>query len=225
MSPKVKFLVAKCATTYVVWKGRKTGIFTTWEECAEQVKGFAGAEYKAFESRAAAEKALQGDYSQYAGKPASSGQWLFAPVPPVAESYCVDAACSGSPGRLEYRGVHTSTGKGIFRQGPFENGTNNIGEFLAIVHALAWLQKKGIAAPVYSDSETAIAWVRAKKCNSDLLPDARNAPLFELIARAEAWLAENEFVVTNGCQLRNHFPVLKWDTEAWGEIPADFNRK
>jgi len=209
MSLKSKF--------YVVWKGRKTGIFTTWEACAEQVKGFTGAEYKAFDSRAAAERAFQGDYSQYAGKPSSSGQWLFAPNPPVAESYCVDAACSGQQrmGRLEYRGVHTSTGKQIFHQGPFENGTNNIGEFLAIVHAQAWLAQKGIAAPVYSDSETAIAWVRAKKCNSDLLPDARNTPLFELIARAEAWLAGRE--ATN--------PVLKWDTEAWGEIPADFNRK
>lgn len=215
MSPKSKF--------YVVWKGRKTGIFTTWQECADQVKGFTGAEYKAFASRAAAERAFQGDYNEYAGKPASSGQWLFAPEPPIAESYCVDAACSGSPGRLEYRGVYTSTGKEIFRQGPYENGTNNVGEFLALVHALAWLKQKGpalstvegIAAPVYSDSETAIVWVEGKKCKTELVPDEQNAPLFELIARAESWLAENE--VPN--------PVLKWDTEAWGEIPADFNRK
>lgn len=213
MSPKSKF--------YVVWKGRKSGIFTTWEECADQVKGFTGAEYKAFESRAAAERAFQGDYSQYTGKPASSGQWLFAPEPPIADrvgaaqSYCVDAACSGSPGRLEYRGVHTSTGKEIFRQGPYENGTNNVGEFLALVHALAWLKQKGIAAPIYSDSETAIVWVKGKKCKTELVPDEQNAPLFELIARAESWLAESE--VTD--------PVLKWDTEAWGEIPADFNRK
>ncbi|MBU4226182.1 MAG: ribonuclease H family protein [Chloroflexi bacterium] len=209
MSPKSKF--------YVVWKGRKRGIYSTWEECADQVKGFTGAEYKAFESCAAAERAFQGDYSQYAGKPASSGQWLFAPEPPIAESYCVDAACSGSPGRLEYRGVHTSTGKEIFRQGPYENGTNNVGEFLALVHALAWLKQKGFAAPIYSDSETAIVWVKGKKCKTELVPDPcrQNAPLFELIARAESWLAENEFPN----------PVLKWDTEAWGEIPADFNRK
>ncbi len=207
MSSKSKF--------YVVWKGRKTGIFTTWEACAEQVKGFTGAEYKAFASRAAAERAFQGDYSTYAGKPASSGQWLFAPQPPIAESYCVDAACSGSQGRLEYRGVYTSTGKEIFQQGPYENGTNNVGEFLALVHALAWLKQKGLAAPVYSDSETAIAWVKGKKCKTELAPDEQNAPLFELIARAESWLDGNE--VTN--------PVLKWDTQAWGEIPADFNRK
>jgi ribonuclease HI len=207
MSSQTKF--------YVVWKGRKTGIFDSWEACAEQVKGFPNAEYKGFASRAAAEKAFQGNYIQYIGKPSSSGQWLFAPEPPVAESYCVDAACSGSPGRLEYRGVHTRTGKQIFRQGPFEKGTNNIGEFLAIVHALAWLEQNAIAAPVYSDSETAIGWVAGKKCKTNLARDESNAPLFAIIARAEAWLAEHK--PANA--------VLKWDTVAWGEIPADFNRK
>jgi ribonuclease HI len=200
---------------YVVWKGRKTGIFDSWEACAEQVKGFTNAEYKAFASRDAAERAFQGNYDDYRGRPSSSGEWLFAPEPPVAESYCVDAACSGSPGRLEYRGVHTGTGKQILRQGPFENGTNNIGEFLAIVHALAWLEQKGISAPVYSDSETAIGWVEEKKCKTKLVQETSNAPLFDLIARAEAWLSGRE--KTN--------LLLKWDTEAWGEIPADFNRK
>jgi len=200
---------------YVVWKGRKTGIFTTWDECARQVQGFTGAEYKAFASREAAERALRGEYSAYAGKPASSGEWLFAPEPPVAESYCVDAACSGSPGPLEFQGVHTRTGSQLFHAGPFENGTNNVGEFLALVHALAMLQERGVTAPVYSDSETALAWVRTGRCKTGLARDGRNADLFDLIARAEAWLAGND--VLN--------PVLKWDTEAWGEIPADFQRK
>jgi ribonuclease HI len=207
MSAKPKF--------YVVWKGRRPGIFTTWEECEAQVKGFEGAQYKAFTSRAAAEKALQGEYVDYVGKPASDGEWLFAPQPPLPGSYCVDAACSGSPGRLEYRGVETDTGRQIFHQGPYEHGTNNIGEFLAIVHALAWLKRRGSSAPVYSDSETALAWVKQKKCKTDLRPDEQNAPLFDLIARAEQWLAENDYPN----------PVLKWDTQAWGEIPADFNRK
>ncbi len=203
------------AKFYVVWKGRKTGIFTSWEECEAQVKGYAGAEYKSFNSRESAERAFRADYADYAGKPASTNAWLFAPNPPVRESLAVDAACSGSPGRLEWRGVRVDTGQKIFHQGPFENGTNNIGEFLAIVQALAWLKKQPDPAPVYSDSETAIAWVKAGRCNTDLAPDARNAPLFDLILRAEAWLAENA--------TRN--PVLKWDTQAWGEIPADFNRK
>ena len=131
------------AKFYVVWKGRKTGVFTSWEACEAQVRGFTGAEYKAFASREAAERAFAGNYQDYAGRPASSGNWLFAPQPPIAKSISVDAACSGSPGRLEYRGVATATGKVVFRQGPYANGTNNVGEFLAIVHALTWLEQKG----------------------------------------------------------------------------------
>ena len=200
---------------YVVWKGRKTGIYTTWEACADQVKGFTGAEYKAFTSLAAAENAFQGHYQRYAGKPASDGQWRFSAEPPVIESYCVDAACSGSPGRLEYQGVHTGSGKLIFHRGPFNHGTNNVGEFLAVVHMLGWLKQKGIDTPVYTDSGTAIAWIRKKLCNTSLMQDKQNAPLFELIAGAEDWLNEN----------REFNRVLKWDTRAWGEIPADFNRK
>jgi ribonuclease HI len=203
------------AKFYVVWKGRKTGIFATWEECEAQVKGFTGAEYKSFISQEAARRALRADYNDYAGKSASSGSWLFAPNPPLRESLAVDAACSGSPGRLEWRGVRLDTGREIFHQGPFEKGTNNVGEFLAIVDALAWLKERNVPAPIYSDSGTAIAWVKAGRCNTDLLPDDRNKPLFDRIARAESWLSENA--------IRNR--VLKWDTQAWGEIPADFNRK
>jgi len=200
---------------YVVWKGRKTGIFSSWEACAAQVQGFAGARYKSFASRLAAEQAFRGRYVAHVGKPVSSGEWLFSPHPPVPESWCVDAACSGSPGRLEYRGVDLRTGKEIFRQGPYEHGTNNVGEFLAIVHALGLLEKKKSSLPVYSDSATAIGWVKKKRCNTELAADESNAPLFERITRAEDWLADQPFAN----------PILKWDTKAWGEIPADFNRK
>ena len=200
---------------YVVWKGRKRGVFSSWEACAAQVNGYTGAQYKSFTNRAAAEQALRGKFTAQAGKPVSSGDWLFAPHPPVAESVVVDAACSGSPGRLEYRGVDLRSGKEIFHQGPYENGTNNVGEFLAIVHALVMLEQKGSKLPVYSDSETAIIWVKAKRCNTKLALDKKNAPLFELIDRAEEWLAEHKTTRR----------ILKWDTKAWGEIPADFNRK
>jgi ribonuclease HI len=209
---------------YVVWKGRKTGVFSSWEACAAQVQGYTGAQYKSFTSRLAAEQALRGKYAAQVGKPVSSGEWLFTPTPPITGSIVVDAACSGSPGRLEYRGVDLGSGKEIFRQGPYENGTNNIGEFLAIVHALALLEEQGrtlphartgTTTPVYSDSETAIAWVKAKQCNTELAADETNASLFELINRAEGWLAGHKTVG----------PILKWDTKAWGEIPADFNRK
>ena len=126
----------------------------------------------------------------------------------------VDAACSGNPGKMEYRGVHLPSFQQVFHFGPLY-GTNNIGEFLAIVHALALLKQKGIDMPVYSDSRNAIAWVKQKKCKTKLPRDAKSEPIFQLIDRAERWLHDNTYST----------PVLKWETEQWGEIPADFGRK
>ena len=117
---------------------------------------------------------------------------------------------------MEYRGVDVMTGAELFHQGPYPDATNNIGEFLALVHALAFFHKTGNTHTViYSDSRTAIAWVRDRKCKSKLERTERNAHLLELIARAEYWL-------------QTHTPinrVLKWETSKWGEIPADFGRK
>ena len=200
---------------YVVWKGRKPGVYTTWAACEAQVKGFAGAEYKSFPTREMAEAAFRNEYEEYKGKSGSSQQWLFAPTKPIIPSLCVDAACSGSPGPVEYQGVWTENGQQAFRRGPMQDGTNNVGEFLAIVHALGWLQAQQDDAPIYSDSESAMSWVKRGKCNTKLVHSKVNEELFELIARAEQWLGENRY--SN--------KVLKWDTRAWGEIPADFGRK
>lgn len=202
---------------YAVWKGRKTGIFSNWEECSAQVSGFPNAEYKAFESKAAAEKAFLNVYKEQKGRhrPKPSQKRLLAIGEPILDSYAVDAACSGNPGLLEYRCVHTQTRREIFRKGKFKNGTNNIGEFLAIVHALMLFKKKGLTQPIYSDSINAIAWVRRKKCKTNLIRDERNDKLFELIAKAEAWLKDNPYPNQ----------ILKWETKVWGEIPADFGRK
>jgi ribonuclease HI len=201
---------------YVVWKGRKSGIFTSWAECEKQVKGFAEAQYKSFESLKEAEAAYQSEYKAFKGKPSTQGKWREASVKPLLPSISVDAACSGAPGKLEYRGVYTDTEDEIFRFGPFPDGTNNVGEFLAIVHALTWLTKHGKQLPVYSDSENGISWVYTGQCRTKLKHTARNAPLFVMIRSAENWLAENEL---------DDDAVLKWDTELWGENPADFGRK
>ena len=161
---------------YVVWKGRRTGIFESWAECSAQVSGFVDAEYKAFPSRAAAEAARRGRYEDYKGERISSLTRVQRALvgDPIADSYCVDAACSGSPGPVEYRCVHTSTRKPIFRQGPFADGTNNVGEFLALVHALSLFDQRGLRQPVYSDSANAIAWVKVGKCRTKLLKTAAN---------------------------------------------------
>ena len=134
---------------------------------------------------------------------------------PNFDSLSVDAACSGNPGLMEYQGVYTKTGEVIFHQGPFKDGTNNIGEFLALVHGLAFLKQKNSPIPIYTDSKTAMAWVRTKKTKSLLVRNENNAILFEMVARAEKWLVDNTFSTE----------ILKWETEIWGEIPADFGRK
>ena len=209
MSNKLKY--------FVVWKGRQPGIYPTWEETAQQILGFPGAEYKSFPSMDIAEIAYQGKYEDYierAGSKPKQAMLLLVDGPEL-DSYCVDAACSGNPGRLEFRGVYSRTGREVFRRGPFEHGTNNVGEFLAIVHILSLLNKMGMEQPVYSDSETAMTWVENKHCKTQLRPTEKNQELFVLISKAEVWLAENE----------EHNLVLKWDTHSWGEIPADFGRK
>jgi len=200
---------------YVVWKGRRTGIYTSWDDCSAQVSGYPDAEFKSFGSLEAAKAAFSGSPKAHYGKPVTSQQWLFATVKPVIPSVCVDAACSGSPGPVEYRGVETKSGRQIFKQGPFQGGTNNIGEFLAIVHALAWMDESGMDWPVYTDSKTALSWLKAGKVKTTMRQSRLNNKLFELLAKAESWLKDHP----------DRTQVLKWDTELWGENPADFGRK
>jgi ribonuclease HI len=209
--------MAKKQKYYVVWEGRKPGIFTSWPECLKQVKGYSGAQYKSFESREAAESAFAGKYEDYEGENVPSLRQRRSPEigQPVLASYSVDASCIGNPGILEYRCVHTEAKEEVFKQGPFERGTNNIGEFLAIVDALALFKQQGITLPIYTDSRIAMTWVRRKKCGSKHGRDERNAKLFEQVRWAENWLRNNEYPNE----------VLKWKTETWGEIPADFGRK
>jgi ribonuclease HI len=204
---------------YVVWKGRETGIFDTWAECERQVTGFTGAVYKSFPSRELAEEAFDGDSGDYLGhdydRTPPDEKVLMAVGKPVADSIAVDAACSGNPGLLEYRGVITATGRELFREGPYEQGTVNIGEFLAIVHALAYLKDQSKTVPVYSDSATAIKWVNKKEVRTKLPRTSQNEIVFFLIERALKWLNENSYPNV----------ILKWETKVWGEIPADFGRK
>ena len=205
---------------YVVWAGVNPGIYESWTECELQTKGFAGARYKSFATRQEAEEALAASPDDYR-KPASSSRQprpTSSPdhLPPevLPNSLAVDAACSGNPGQMEYRGVHVGSGQQVFHFGPLY-GTNNIGEFLAIVHGLALMQQRGLDLPLYSDSVNAMSWVRQRKCKTKLPRNARTEELYRLIERAEQWLQTHTYTT----------PILKWDTPRWGEIPADFGRK
>lgn len=132
-----------------------------------------------------------------------------------ANAIAVDAACSGNPGPMEYQGIDLATGYRVFHFGPL-HGTNNIGEFLAIVHALALLQQQGRHdVTIYSDSYNAMLWVSKRKCKTKLERTPQTERLFQIIERAERWLATHTY----------NNPVVKWETKKWGEVPADFGRK
>lgn len=215
---------------YVVWNGVSPGIYTSWTDCQLQIKGYEGAIYKSFDTAEEAEKAYQSSPYLYIRKKTSNANTSVSPVTDVpynrtdtvlplpleveAEALAVDAACSGNPGPMEYRGVYLKTGQVIFHYGPVY-GTNNIGEFLAIVHGLALLKQKGLSMPIYSDSRNAISWVHQKKCKTKLERTAKTAELFNLIERAETWLKNNSYPTR----------IIKWETTQWGEVPADFGRK
>ncbi|MBI2419455.1 MAG: ribonuclease H family protein [Ignavibacteriales bacterium] len=198
---------------YVVWKGRTPGIYNSWPECKEQIDFYEGAVYKSYESMQEAAIA----FTKAPGLRRSSSQKTMVPKSnkPIPGAYCVDAACSGNPGVMEYQCALLDTREIIFRSKKYAVGTNNIGEFLAIVHCLAKLQKEGKGNHIYSDSYNAILWVKHKKCKTKLPVSPETRELHEVIKRAEKWLATATY--TN--------KILKWETEIWGEIPADFGRK
>ncbi len=202
---------------YVVWAGRKPGVYDTWEACREQVFGHPGAKYKSFPTRQAAEAAYRSGPppAETSNRARPTGRANSSPVI-QKQAIAVDASSRGNPGIMEYRGVDLASGQEVFRVGPFDDGTNNIGEFLAIVHALALLEKQGKQDwVIYTDSHTALAWVRNRRVKTTLERTPRNEKLFELINRAIHWLQTHDY----------HNRILKWDTDRWGEIPADFGRK
>ena len=204
---------------YAVWKGHHTGVFKSWDDCKAQIKDFKGAQYKSFLTFEAAKEALKGKYKDYTSKTKFKSELSETQLKKIGKpnynSISVDAAVSGNPGKMEYRGVDTKTKKAIFKQGPFPEGTNNIGEFLALVHALALLKSENSNLIIYTDSKTAMSWVKKKICNTKLEQNNKNKSLFDLINRAVNWLKNNTYNTV----------IVKWETKAWGEIPADFGRK
>lgn len=205
---------------YVIWAGHQPGVYSDWDEARQQITGFKGSKYKTFGSEKLAHKAYQEGPENYQGNYKKTKDLTDAELraigSPIELSLTVDAACNGS-GLMEYQGVWMfNQEKPLFQMGPLSGGSNNIGEFLALVHALALFAKetdpKFKKMPIYSDSKIAMGWIRAKTCRTKQKPSPKVA---QLIWRAEQWLRGNHF----------ENPILKWETKVWGEIPADFGRK
>lgn len=221
--------MAKGKKYYVIFKGHNPGVYDDWNDAREQIDGFSTPVYKGYGSPAEAAEAYRkycrksdgddlGRFLVEASERAlpKAGQPDYMTNPEVdLDAWAVDASCLGNPGKMEYQGVELMTGRTLFRIGPFDDATNNIGEFLAIVHAMALMAREGRYRNIYSDSVSGMSWVRNRKVKTQLKPTARNGKVFELMARAVTWLNTHQFPAK----------VLKWQTDRWGEIPADFGRK
>lgn len=220
---------------YVIWEGHKPGIYTNWGECQKLVSGYKDAKFKSYTSKQEAEKAYAEGWKKHWGKgvgkstSSTTGKTVGATRTNKGttgannttsaeidyDSISVDVGTHGNPGPIEYQGVDTRTGEVLFAKGPISKGTNNLGEFLAIVHSLAYLKKLDSNKTVYSDSRTALKWLRDKKVATTLVRDESTAEVWNLVDRALDWLHNNTY--SN--------KVLKWETEVWGEIKADYGRK
>ncbi|HRX63966.1 MAG TPA: ribonuclease H family protein [Candidatus Absconditabacterales bacterium] len=197
---------------YVIREGKKKGIFQSRDECKDFVVGVKGAKYKSFESIDQAKKALKDGYKPYYQN--KTEQRKHKDLPFEKHSIAVDAACSHNPGVTEYQGVDLISGETIFHK-KMSDGTNNIGEFLALVHGLSYLKQKGSDKTIYTDSKHAMKRISEGKCKTNLKKTKENKEIFDLINRAEQWLSKNKFDTQ----------ILKRNTKERGEIPADFGRK
>ena len=214
---------------YVVWTGRVPGVYDDLQDALEQVDDFPGASFKSYTSAAAAAEAFRHGTARAEGRELggllldaqrqnmpADGKPDYMSNPEIdLNGWAVDAACAGNPGKMEYRGVELMSGREIFHVGPFEQSTNNIGEFLAIVHALSLMYSRGEKHTIYSDSVTGMAWVRNRKVKTQLARNPKTEKSFQLMERALSWLNSHSYDVK----------IRKWDTDRWGEIPADFGRK
>lgn len=133
---------------------------------------------------------------------------------PIKNSVSVDCSCIGNPGITEYRCIDNLTGEILFEKN-IGLATNNIGEFLAVVHFLAYNKDKPLRV-LYTDSQTALSWVRRKRFKTTLEKNTQTQTAWTLLLRAEKWLKEND---------NKRVQILKWETKYWGEISADYGRK
>jgi ribonuclease HI len=135
---------------YAVAKGRTPGIFLTWPECQESVKGFSGAVYKKFDKRGDAEVFIQGA-SAVGHKDVVVDYYVYT-----------DGACSnnGKEGASAGIGVYFSEGdpRNISRRVEGKQ-TNNVAELMAIIAAFEVIKDDligGKSVAIVSDSEYAI---------------------------------------------------------------------
>lgn len=189
---------------YVVWRGRETGIFDSWEACRASIDGFQGAQYKGYPTW---EEAHEGHINGYWNETIIR-KIDAADTEVIKRSFITDVQCDAE-GTMTYSILDNETLTYIYQSPKYLDANNNVGQFIAIVHALAHLARTSDTRPIYTTSDTAIAWTKKRECNTRLCRTLNNTNLFDLLIRANSWIANNSFANQ----------ILKWNTASWGNPP------
>lgn len=188
---------------YAVKSGRVPGIYNSWEDCKEQTDKYKGAIFKSFSDPAEANEFMFGNE-----KSDDSIRYEI-------ESINCDGSYSSSTGIMEFNVKDTKTGELLINKSYF-SGTNNLAEFLAVVNAIEYLKQNNLRKKIiYTDSVTAMAWVRDKTVNTNF-DTTLDFNLENDIKEALEYLQKEPSY---------NYTIKKWDTINWGEIPSDFGRK
>ena len=139
---------------YAVKRGRKTGLYTVWAECAAQVKGFQGAVYKGFMTEEEA-RAWLGGADARTKEPRAAAE-MAAPSAPDAD-YIIhtDGSCLRNPGGAGgWAAVIETAATGAVEEksGGDPETTNNRMELTAALMALSAVPE-GARVALYTDSQ------------------------------------------------------------------------
>ncbi len=138
---------------YAVKNGKKIGIFTSWDECKENVHGFAGAEFKSFPTLREAEAFISGEAVTTALKPREGGAVAY-----------VDGSFNVSTGEFSYGAVIFANGTTIemneaFREPELATMRNVAGEIKGAEAAMRYCVNNGIdKLDIYYDYQGIEKW-------------------------------------------------------------------
>lgn len=178
---------------YAVASGRETGIFTTWPAAEAQVKGFGGAKYKGFVSRAEAEAWIEDPQWGQKKRPCQKK----AQIPQVISSGAdieiyTDGGAINNPGPGGYGAVLLVDNELYELSGGYLHTTNNRMELMACLKGIAALPDRSGTVALFSDSKYVVngiskGWAKGWRKRGWLKSDGKpaiNADLWEALLDA-----------------------------------------
>jgi len=196
-------MAKKTKKFYAVASGKKPGIYTAWPEAEAQVKGYGGAKYKGFPSRAAAE-AWMAD-PKWESKTKKPGKKV-SPKPMASVSGCTEIYTDGgainNPGPGGYGVVLLE--KDISRElhGGYLHTTNNRMELMACIKGIEALSSRSKPVALFSDSKYVVngiskGWAKGWRCRGWVKSDGNPA------INPDLW--ERLLDITEGLDIRFHW--------------------